>query len=161
MAWLIFKLAYYDIEVQFLSHYSTKTLSATLLGLSPLCYGDSSHNAIGTLPTTQRGFLQFLRLTNFHRKTAQTRHIVNLGAMAMKEYGAFPPNSSITGDSSSDCLVSYYQDTCLGGVLPLRRDAVGVFYSPSRLGSWHLEETKKNPDTTISSWQMLIFHLLI
>ena len=38
-----------------------------------------------------------------------------------------------TGASPSDCFVSYPEYT-LGGTLPLCRDAVGVFYIPSRLG---------------------------
>ena len=46
-----------------------------------------------------------------------------------------PPSSSITGTSLSDCLVSY-QDTSWGGVLPLCRVAVGVFYSPSQLNNY-------------------------
>ena len=44
-----------------------------------------------------------------------------------------PQSPSITGTSPSDCLMSY-QDTHWG-VLPLCRGAVGVFYSPSRLGN--------------------------
>ena len=44
-----------------------------------------------------------------------------------------PQSSSITGSSPSDCLVSY-PGHYLGGVLPLCREAVGVFYSPSRQG---------------------------
>ena len=45
-----------------------------------------------------------------------------------------PQSSSIAGTSPSDCLVSYLGHS-LGGVLPLCREAVGVFYSPSRLGN--------------------------
>ena len=45
-----------------------------------------------------------------------------------------PQSSSITGASPSDCFVSYPGHT-LEGVFPLRREAVGVFYSPSRLGN--------------------------
>ena len=41
--------------------------------------------------------------------------------------------SSITGTSPSVCLVSYPGHS-LGGVLPPCREAVGVFYSPCRLG---------------------------
>ena len=44
-----------------------------------------------------------------------------------------PLSYSITGASPSDCLVSYLGHS-LGGVFPLCRDAVGVFYSPSKLG---------------------------
>ena len=42
-----------------------------------------------------------------------------------------PQSSSTAGTSLSDCLVWLV----VGGVLPLRRDAVGVFYSPSRQGN--------------------------
>ena len=44
-----------------------------------------------------------------------------------------PQSSSITGTSPSDCLVSYTRTLIEGGVLPLCRETVGVFYSPSRL----------------------------
>ena len=44
-----------------------------------------------------------------------------------------PQCSAITGTSVSDYLVSYPGHS-LVGVLPLCRDAVGVFCSPSRLG---------------------------
>ena len=48
-----------------------------------------------------------------------------------------PQSSSITGTSPSDCLVSY--PGCLWeGVLPLCRDAVSVFYSPSQLDKSNL-----------------------
>ena len=52
---------------------------------------------------------------------------VDLGAMAMKGFSAFPKATA------SDCLVSY-QDTRWGRVLPLCREEVGVFYSPRRRG---------------------------
>ena len=41
----------------------------------------------------------------------------------------------ITGTSPSDCLLSYPGHS-FGGVLPLCRGAVGVFYFPSRLGKF-------------------------
>ena len=44
-----------------------------------------------------------------------------------------PQSSSITGTWSWDCLVSY-PGHLLEGVLPLCRDAIGILYSPSRLG---------------------------
>ena len=52
------------------------------------------------------------------------------------------PQSSKTGTSSSDDFVSYPGH--LFGVLPFCRDAVGVLYSPSRLGwrYWIKEENK-------------------
>ena len=43
------------------------------------------------------------------------------------------PESSRTGASPSDGLLSY-QDHSLGRVLPLSRNAVGVFYSPQPTG---------------------------
>ena len=45
-----------------------------------------------------------------------------------------PKSTSITGTSPSDCLVLYPRHS-LGGVLPLCRGTVSVFYSPSRLGN--------------------------
>ena len=45
-------------------------------------------------------------------------------------------SSSITETSPSDCLVSYPGHSSVVGVLPLYRGAVGVFYSPSRLGNF-------------------------
>ena len=46
-------------------------------------------------------------------------------------------SSGITWPSLSDCLVSYQGHSCRGGgFLPLCREAVGVFYSPSRLGNF-------------------------
>ena len=44
-----------------------------------------------------------------------------------------PQSSSITGSSPSD-FFSVISRTLIGGVLPLYREAVGVFYSPSQLG---------------------------
>ena len=45
-----------------------------------------------------------------------------------------PQSSSITGTSPSDCSVSY-SGHLLEGVLPLCKDAVGIFYSPSQGGN--------------------------
>ena len=44
-----------------------------------------------------------------------------------------PQSFNITVTSPSDCLASYAGHS-LGGVLPLRWDVVGLFYSPSQLG---------------------------
>ena len=44
-----------------------------------------------------------------------------------------PQSSSIAGTSPSDCLVSYPGHLLGGGVLPLCREVVSVFYSPSWL----------------------------
>ena len=43
-------------------------------------------------------------------------------------------SSSITGASPSDFLVLYTGHSLAGGVLPLCRDAIAVFYSPSQMG---------------------------
>ena len=56
---------------------------------------------------------------------------------ARVELGAIPQSSSTAGTSPSDCLVSY-PGHLLGGVLPLCRGAVSVFYSPSQLGNVYL-----------------------
>ena len=45
----------------------------------------------------------------------------------------FPQNSSIIRTSPSDCLLSYIGHSLVGG-LSLYIEAVGVFYSPDRLG---------------------------
>ena len=60
--------------------------------------------------------------------------IVDLGAIAMKGYSAFPKAPALAGTSPPDCLVSYPGHS-FEGVLLLSREAVGVFYSPSRLGN--------------------------
>ena len=46
-----------------------------------------------------------------------------------------PQSANITGTPPSDCLVLYPGYSLRGGVLPLCREAVGVFYSPSQLGN--------------------------
>ena len=56
------------------------------------------------------------------------------GSDANKEVFRIPLSYIITGISSSDCLVSYPEHSSASReVLPLCREAVGVFYSPSRL----------------------------
>ena len=47
-----------------------------------------------------------------------------------------PLCSSITGTSPSDCFMLYPGHSLGEGVLPLCRDSVSGFYSPSRLGHW-------------------------
>ena len=49
-----------------------------------------------------------------------------------------PQSSSITGTSPWDCLVSY-QNTRWEGSYPLCREAVDVFYSPSKQGKRQLQ----------------------
>ena len=54
---------------------------------------------------------------------------VELGVMAMKKYSAFHKSSALL-EPHHNIL-----DACGGeGVVPLYRDAVDIFYSPSRLG---------------------------
>ena len=55
------------------------------------------------------------------------------GSDGNKDVFCIPQSSSIAGTSPSDCWVSYLGHS-LVGVLPLYRETVGVFYSPSRLG---------------------------
>ena len=47
-----------------------------------------------------------------------------------------------TGASLSDAVTCYIQKNRMGGVLLLRRDAVSVFYSPSRLGCLKIIENE-------------------
>ena len=42
-------------------------------------------------------------------------------------------SSSVTGTSQSDCLVTYSEHSLVVGALLLRREAVGVIYSPWQL----------------------------
>ena len=56
------------------------------------------------------------------------------GSDGNEEVLCIPQSSSAAVTSPSDCLVSYPGHS-LGGVLPLCRGAVSVFYSPSRLGN--------------------------
>ena len=59
---------------------------------------------------------------------------VNLGVMAMKGYSAFPKATTLLEPHQQ--IVSCLQETCWVGDLILCSDPVGVFYSPSRLGSF-------------------------
>ena len=70
-----------------------------------------------------------------------------------------PQSSSITGTSPSDCLVSYPGNLLgWGGVLPFCKSAVGVFYSPIRLGKIFFYST---PSTrSILKWLMFVFFFL-
>ena len=51
-----------------------------------------------------------------------------------EEVFRIPQIPSITQTSLSDCLVSYPEHSLVVGVLPLCKNAVGLFYSPRRLG---------------------------
>ena len=58
------------------------------------------------------------------------------GSNGNEEVLHIPQSSSITGTLTSDFLVSDIR-TLIGGVLPLCKDAVVVFYNPSQLGNLH------------------------
>ena len=64
-----------------------------------------------------------------------------------------PLNSSITRTSLSDCFVSYPGHCLELGVLSLCREAVSVFYSPSRLGKALTEFFHTVGDINISQLQ--------
>ena len=51
-----------------------------------------------------------------------------------EEVHRIPQSSRITWSPPSDCLVPYPGHSLGGGVLPLCREAVDIFYRPSRLG---------------------------
>ena len=61
------------------------------------------------------------------------------GSDGNEEVLHIPQISSITEVSAWDCLVSYPR-YLLGDVLPLCRDAVGIFYSPNQLGNKIVKE---------------------
>ena len=65
---------------------------------------------------------------------ATTRGLSGSGADGNERLLRIPQSSSITETSPSDCLVSYLGHS-LEGLLLLHREAVGIFYSPSRLGN--------------------------
>ena len=67
---------------------------------------------------------------------------VDLKVMAMEGYSAFLKASALLETSSSGCLVSY-PGYSLGGVLPLCREAVDVFYSPSQMSHKRLVISRK------------------
>ena len=60
-----------------------------------------------------------------------------------------PQNSSITGASPSDCLMSYPGHLLRVGSLPLYRDADGVFNYPS----WQIEIERKKMKRNNEVWK--------
>ena len=71
---------------------------------------------------------------------------VNLGVMAMEEYSAFSKAPALLKPHHQ----IVYKDTRWGGVVPLCRDAVGVFYRPSRLGNLlNVGKLNKQTNTTV------------
>ena len=67
-----------------------------------------------------------------------------------------PQSSSITGISPSDCLMLYPGHLLGGGVLPLCRDVVSVFYSPSQLGNVHLRHLAITSNHQNKTWLSVI-----
>ena len=63
---------------------------------------------------------------------------LDLVAIAMKAYSAFPKAPALL-EHHHQIVLCHIQDTGWERVLPHCRDAVGVFYSPSRLGWSQLE----------------------
>ena len=57
---------------------------------------------------------------------------VDLGTMPMNGYSAFPKAPALL-EPRHQIAKCHMQDTRCGGFSPLCRDAVGLFYSPSRL----------------------------
>ena len=70
---------------------------------------------------------------------------VDLGAMAMKRCSIFPKAPALL-EPHHQIVSCHIQDTNWVGVLLFCRDAVGVFYSPSRLGKsvFGSQRTKKS-----------------
>ena len=60
---------------------------------------------------------------------------VDLGTIAMKGYSAFRKATALMVPQYQS--VYSYQGCSLRGFLLVRRDALGVFCSPSRLGNWN------------------------
>ena len=65
-----------------------------------------------------------------------------------------PQSSNFTGALPSNCLVSNPETLISGGVLPLYRDTIGVFYSLSRLGKLSLRAEK------VPSWLKHMYSIL-
>ena len=75
----------------------------------------------------------FLSLQIWHFHVLPLRARLSLGVMAMKEYPTFLKISD-NGISWWDGFMSYQRDSLVvEGVLPLCRDAVGIFYSPTNI----------------------------
>ena len=62
------------------------------------------------------------------------RASVDQGAMAMKWCSAFP-KAPAPLEPHHQIVYCHIHDTCCEGVLPLSREAVGIFYDPSQLGN--------------------------
>ena len=89
---------------------------------------------------------------------------VDLGAMAMKGYSAFPKAPALL-EPHHQIVYCHIQDTRWGVVLPLCREEVGVFYSPSRLGKTLLWNLKKKitdeHEVILGSFKMFFSFMLL
>ena len=85
------------------------------------------------------------RSTQFHRQdpyqVLPLRARVDQGVMAMKGYFTFPKAPALL-EPHHQIVQCHIQDTRWGGVFPLCKEAVSVFYSPSRLGNLILGQFK-------------------
>ena len=90
---------------------------------------------------------------------------MDLGVIAIKGYSAFPQSSSITGTSSSDCLVSYPAHLLWRGVLPFCREVVGWLcknakdikrYTMVKTSTIWKEEYKRYYDQWKTQWNKII-----
>ena len=74
---------------------------------------------------------------------------MDLGAMAKKRHSAFP-KSPLLLEPHHQIVYCHIQNTRRGWVLPLCKDAVGVFYSTSRLSNsisvWLVDYHKESTD---------------
>ena len=61
---------------------------------------------------------------------------VDLGMMAMKGYSVLSKASALL-ERHHQIILCHIRTFVVGGILPLSREAVGVFYCPSRLGKEH------------------------
>ena len=84
---------------------------------------------------------------------------VDLGVMVMKDSLHFP--NFMTGASLSGILVSYPEDLMAeAGVLHSCWDAVGVFYSPSKLGCVYIKFVLKATVDLITTNSLIVSSLI-
>ena len=120
-----FQTIQFSISTQFKSKYSLIVKNISISSYSVKSISSNSNNSV-----QHEYAVQFYGLKPIDRALSGTTipgNNSNEGVLRI------PQSCSITGTSQSDYLVSY-QDTHWK-VLPLCRDAIGVFYSPSQLGN--------------------------
>ena len=82
---------------------------------------------------------------------------VDLGAVTIKGYSAFPKDPALL-EPRHQIVQCHIQDT-RWGFLPLCRGAVGVFYSPSRLGNTMFRKKKPAQDKKDVLAQIFLWHV--